>query len=267
MNESGPVAHLSTAKTWRGGEQQALYLMQGMKEKRDCFVIAQPGSPMAEKTAAAGIRVEEVKCRCEWDIFAILKIAGILKRNKAAMIHAHDAHAVTIAAFAARLGGGIPRLCTRRVDFKLNSKWKYNWGMDRTVCISEAIKNICMAAGIPESKLPVVRSGINLDRVRNLEVDANAIKDELFGEQKKRPLMILNVASLTDHKGQTYLLDAMPDVLAKIPQAYLVIVGEGELEYELKKKANRLALDEHCLFLGFQDNVPELLNACDLFVM
>lgn len=267
MSSPSPVAHLCTATTWRGGEQQALYLAEGMQAQNlPCFVIAQPGSPMAERSRAAGLEVEEIRCRGGLDVLGMWKVSRALSRRGASLIHAHDAHAVSVARVAGWMAG-VHRVCTRRVDFPIRSRRKYVRGMERVICISEAIRAICQNAGMPESMLPVVYSGIDLDRVRKVKPDVDAIREEFAPGAKTRPLLLLNVASLTDHKGQTYLLDAMPTVIARVPQTVLVIAGEGELRADLERQANRLALDEHCVFAGFREDVPELLGACDLFVM
>ncbi len=259
------IAHLCTATSWRGGEQQALYLAEGLKDKEiETLVIAQPESPMAERCVQAGIRVECIKCRGEWDLWASWQVSRLLKRCEAGLIHAHDAHAVSIAGRAAR-SAGIKALCTRRVDFRVRSPRKY-LRMERVICISRAIRDICLSAGIPEEKLPIVMSGIDLDRIDNAVADVETMRRE-FAPDKKKPLLLLNVASLTDHKGQRYLIEAMPTVLAKLPQTQLIIVGDGELEQPLLHQANGLAVEEDVVLVGFSDDVPVMLKSCDLFVM
>lgn len=265
MNLNGPIVHLSTAKTWRGGEQQALYLMQGLRDlERDSIAVAQPGSPLAERARAAGFRVEEIKTRGEWDLFAMWRVRGLLRAAGAALVHAHDAHAVALAARAGRWAG-VPRICTRRVDFALSGPRKYA-GMDRVICISSAIREICLAAGLPAEKLPVVMSGIDTGRIAAAAGDRQRYAEEFFPGEKK-PKIILDVASLTDHKGHRYLLEAMPAILAAVPQARLLLVGEGELEEELRRQAKLLALEEAVVFAGFRNDVPALLKSADLFVM
>lgn len=267
MIESLRVAHLSTAVSWRGGEQQAMYLARGLSNHNvESIIFAQPESAMAARAREAGVDVEEVRSRAEYDPVAVWKLAGLFRKRNVTLVHAHDAHAVTLAAFAGRLAG-VRRICTRRVDFPLNSKWKYRWGMNHVICISEAIRSVCIDAGVPSEMLTVVPSGIDLQRIRSVSPDIEEFRNEFAPDMKKRPLLLLNVASLTDHKGQKYLLEAMPAVLAAVPQTVLVIVGEGELKGALMRQANSLALDEHCVFAGFREDVPELLNACDLFVM
>ncbi len=265
MAETGPILHLSTASTWRGGEQQALYLVAGLQARGiDNLVVTQPEAPLAERVRTTGARVIELRCRGEWDLLARWKLARLMKREAAVLLHAHDAHGATVGGAAARRAGR-PAVCTRRVDFEVRSVKKYA-RLDRVICISEAIRTVCRDAGVPEDRLRLVPSGIDLARIREGPEETAAVRQE-FAPDKKKPLLLLNVASLTDHKGQRYLLEAMPAVLARLPQTQLVIVGTGELEGPLRHQANLLAIDEDVTFAGFREDVPTLLKACDLFVM
>jgi glycosyltransferase involved in cell wall biosynthesis len=264
--EAGPVVHLSTARGWRGGERQALLLAEGLQARGvPTLVLAQPESPMAEAARAAGLPSETLPSRGEWDLLAMIRLAATLRRCRASLLHAHDGHAVTLAAFGARWGGGVPRLCTRRVDFPVRGGWKYRRGMDRVICISEAIRRICLESGVPEAKTALVPSGIDLAAARAATRSREVVREELTGGERR--LLLLTAASLTDHKGHRYLLDAMPRVAAELPQALLLLVGTGELEGGLKAQANTLALEEHVRFLGWRDDLPDLMQAADLFVM
>ena len=54
------ILHIDTEKTWRGGEQQVLYLLKGLRRKgHDSTVICQPGSALSERARAEDICVEE----------------------------------------------------------------------------------------------------------------------------------------------------------------------------------------------------------------
>ncbi len=266
---SGPLVQVSTAKGWRGGERQALGLAEGLYQKEmPVVLVAPPESPLLKRAQEIGIETFPLVYRGEWDLVAAWKLASFLRKKKAGLVHAHDGHAVMLAGLAGRLSS-TPAVCTRRVDFPIRGAWKYRWWMKRVICISSAIRQICAQGGIPAERMPVVFSGIDVDAVKNAPGDNGQIRAS-FGEdaKKERRLVVLNVASLTDHKGQTYLLDAMPRVLKQVPNALFLIAGDGELEAPLKAQAKELALDEDVLqFLGFREDVLSLLKACDLFVM
>ena len=59
----------------------------------------------------------------------------------------------------------------------------------------------------------------------------------------------------------------MPTVLATHPNAHLLIAGNGELETELKEQAQHLGIAHRCHFLGFRQDIPDILAALDLFVL
>jgi len=260
------ILHISTAHGWRGGEQQLFYLACGLQGKGgENIIAAQPGSPLHEKAADAGIASEEFSSRGEFSISAYFTLAKIIKKHRPDIIHAHDGHAVTYAAFASIISHTkAKKIATRRVDFKVNSSWKYNLNMDRVVCISDAIRQVCADSGIREQKLLTVHSGIDPDRLQGDYV-LKEIRKELGLERKNK--VLLNVASLTDHKGQCYLLEAILEIAREIDDTRLLIVGEGELENELKLQVQELALEDKVMFLGFRNDIGILLNLCDLFVM
>ena len=79
--------------------------------------------------------------------------------------------------------------------------------------------------------------------------------------------VVLNVAALVPHKGQRYLVDAFADVVRVVPDARLVILGQGELHDSLVKRVHHHGLDKHVVLPGFRTDVLSLMKTADLFVM
>ena len=79
---------------------------------------------------------------------------------------------------------------------------------------------------------------------------------------RDRPI-VLTVARLDPQKGHRYLLAAATEV----PEAVFALVGEGGERAALENQARTLGVAERVRFLGHRDDVPELLAACDLFVL
>jgi glycosyltransferase involved in cell wall biosynthesis len=78
----------------------------------------------------------------------------------------------------------------------------------------------------------------------------------------ERPI-VLAVGRLDAQKGHAYLLAAAAD----IPDALFVFVGEGRERSALEAQARALGVAERVRFLGHRDDVPDLLAACDVFVL
>jgi len=95
------VLHVNTAKTWRGGEQQMVYLLRGMRARGlRAAAVCQAGSPAAERARAAGATVHEITMRTELDVAAAHEIARIAQAGGFSILHAHTAHAHSLASMA-----------------------------------------------------------------------------------------------------------------------------------------------------------------------
>jgi len=270
------VLHMNTEPTWRGGEQQSLYLMDGLAERGVYSVLAaQPGKPMAERAEAHGHKVVRQRMRGEADALAILALSRLMRRERVSIVHCHTSHAHTLGAVAAGLIRRSRRpkvVVSRRVDFSIFRRSffglnhiKYLHGVARYVTVSEAIRQVLIKDGIPGDRIVTVHSGIDLARIIDAPDCTEALRAEL--QVPDDDVLIGNVAHLADHKGQRYLLEAIPRILAGAPNTTFAIVGKGELREELEAQAHELGIADRVRFPGFRTDVPSLLKAFDMFVM
>jgi glycosyltransferase involved in cell wall biosynthesis len=81
--------------------------------------------------------------------------------------------------------------------------------------------------------------------------------------------LLLNVKRLHPLAGQTFLIEAMPEILRRYPKAKLFIAGEGEARKELEERVTALRLADSIALLGLVDNreLPRYYRAADLFVL
>lgn len=88
-----------------------------------------------------------------------------------------------------------------------------------------------------------------------------------LGLQGKK--IIISVGRLVHRKGQDKLIEAMPTILRKIPNAHLLIVGQGPYKNHLDKLVKKFSLEESVTFVGriLYDKLPIYLSAADLFAM
>ena len=89
---------------------------------------------------------------------------------------------------------------------------------------------------------------------------------ELGLENKK---IIISVGRLVHRKGQDRLIEALPAILRQIPQAHLLLVGEGPYKSHLEKLVNKFSLKDNVTFVGriLYDKLPSYLSAADVFAM
>ncbi len=267
------VLHVNTERTWRGGEQQVLYLLEGLAARGiEQLLVAQEGGILAERAAAAGLPVLPLRMRGEVDLVAVYKLRSLIAKDGFTVVHAHTSHAHSLGALAAALpGSGKPKVVVaRRVDFSIFrrsflglNRVKYLHGVDRYVTVSHAIKRVLLADGIPEGMVSVVHSGIDVARIDAAPSRRDEIRREL--DVPEGDFLVANVAHMADHKGQVYLVEAAPLVLARVPKTTFAIVGDGELRGTLEARARELGVPVR--FPGFREDVPSIMKALDVFVM
>lgn len=252
----------STQATWHGGEKQAALLAQGILARGlDCSIVARAGSEFASRMAGEGFHVATFpgngRSPAAW-----FRIRQALKLLKPHVLHANDAHALT-AVGVAGLGLKIPlRVVARRVDFPVRSKWRYERFAQGTICVSHAVARICTASGLEPSRLYVVHDGVEPEFAESGSRTRGRQSLQLNDQQT----LLLTVAKLTDHKGHTYLLRALPEILARHPRVVLALAGDGELRDSLATQATELGIARHVRFLGYRNDVADLLSAADIVV-
>jgi glycosyltransferase involved in cell wall biosynthesis len=224
---------------------------------------------MEEEAKKSHITVFSVPMRGEVDFLAAYKLRRLISRSRYNIVHSHTSHAHTLA-FLGAWGKNIRLLVTRRVDFSIFrhsffrlSGIKYRHMAHCYIAISHKIKDVLVRDGIPEGRITVVHSGVNPERFASMKAD-HLISE--FKLRRSEPV-VLNVAHLAGHKGQEYLVRAIPLVLAKIPNARFFIVGAGTLMGELRSLAASLKLNRKLIFTGFRHDVGAFYHIADLFVM
>ena len=261
--------HIDTARTWRGGQNQVLLTVLGLRAQgHRAALVAQPAGELRRR-AAEGLELIPIASSGEMDFRAAWALSRVLKTLRPTVVQAHDAHAVAMVALARSLGRLDPVpgfVVSRRVDFHIRrnafSRWKYSQ-VDLFLCASEAIRTMLVGDGVPAERTTTVHDGVDLDHV------AAAPRLDVHGElwlPSGAPI-VGNVAALVPHKGHRYLIKAAAAVVRQVPDARFVIVGEGELEAALRKQIKDLHLERHVLLAGFRPDALSLQKGFDLFAM
>jgi glycosyltransferase involved in cell wall biosynthesis len=262
--------HIDTARTWRGGQNQVLLTVNGLREiGHRAALVAHPDGEL-HRRAAEGLELIPLAPRSEMDLSAAWRLARVVKRLQPEIVHAHDAHAVAMASLALSLGASaahVPALVvSRRVDFHLRgnsfSRWKHHQ-VDCFIAASEAIRHVLVADGVSPDRTVTVHEGIDVDHVRAAPpVDVHAA----LWLPHHAPV-VGNVAALVPHKGQRHLIEAARLVIRQMPDARFVILGEGELRDALERQVREYRLEKHVLLPGFRADVLGCMKSFDLFVM
>jgi glycosyltransferase involved in cell wall biosynthesis len=261
--------HIDTARTWRGGQNQVLTTVLGLRALGHRTMLVAHSEGELRQRAKEGLDLLPLAPKTEMDLTAAWRLSRIIKQLKPDVVHAHDPHGVAMAALALSMSTQLakpPLVAARRVDFHLRgnslSRWKYRQ-VDCFICASEAIRTMLVGDGVPGARAVTVHEGIDLERV---EAAPPARLHEDFWLPHQAPI-VGNVAALVPHKGQRHLVEAARVVLPQVPDARFVIAGEGELRPALERQIKDHHLEKHVLLAGFRPDVLSLHKAFDIFVM
>ena len=268
------VLHFNTETGWRGGEAQTLRLAQGLRERGyRCLVAGPPQGELLRRAATAGLPTVALPARGEFDLKAARVLARILSDERVDLLHAHTAHAVTLATLATLWRGRRPSLiAARRLSFPLRSRLlgrlKYGLRVDRVIAVSEAIRRLLVRQGLDPGRVVVVHSGIDPERFQNGQ--RQRLRESLrpwLGEDAPTAFLIGTAGHLAAHKGMDIFLAAAADVAREVPRARFLVIGRGEAEQSLRRAADHLGIASRVLFAGFRDDMPDVFAGLDLFVL
>lgn len=264
------VLHVDTERAWRGGQQQAAWLLQGMLERGlPAALVCRPGSVLEERARANGWPCHAVAMRSELDLAAGVAIARIARRGGFTILHLHSGHALALGLWAKLFAPRLKLVASRRVDFHLRghalSRLKHTTGLlDRIICISDAIRRVLIEDGVPPRKITVIHSGVDTHRFDGVRPPPH------FRHSLGIPdghLVVGTIAALADHKDYPALLRAARLVLDQEPGVTFIAVGDGPLRAELQALARALDLGRGFLFAGFREDVGSFLKTFDIFVL
>ena len=257
------VLHVDTAAGWRGGQNQVLLAAGGMRALgHDVRVACRAGGALEGRARAAGLAVEPLPFAGDLGPFGLLGLWRLVRRFRPEALQLHDAHAVSAGLLAA--GRRAPLVATRRVDFPLRgalSRRKYA-ACRRVIAVSSAIREVLLRDGLGASCLRLVYEGVPDRSAAPGGREALAA----LGVPDGVPV-IGNVAALTGHKDHATLVEAMALLGRRLPEARLVVAGEGELRPALEALVRARGLEHRVVFAGFRHDLDCLLPTFSVFCL
>ena len=197
----------------------------------------------------------------------ILRLARWLRAEKIDLLHTWDADAAIFGSFAARLAR-IPLVTSRRDLGAIYPPWKQRMLARadrqalRVVINAEAIHDHFAARGLPTAKMELIPNILPLPG----EQDPTLLPSDDAWRSRLPPGRRLAVVNRLDPEKNTGLLiEALALVRKEVPDASLVIVGDGPERPTLEARASALGLGPDAIaFLGDLDRVPALLPLCSI---
>lgn len=265
------ILHLISGLEVGGAETQLLRILpelQKYHENRICCVRGH--GPIGAKLEEKGIPVYYLELKNAFDFFAIYRFYKVIKRFSPDILVTYLIHADLYGRILGRLFG-IKKIISSKRGALLQWEWLSFFDrltksmVNHYLVQTETAKNEWMQKlNLSENKFTIIPNGINTESF-HIKIDKNWKRTNL--KIKENSFVITCVAKLRRGKGHEVLLKAFESIFNKHRNTVLLLVGDGEREEELKNSIQDYKSRESIHFLGNRNDVPEILDASDLFIL
>jgi glycosyltransferase involved in cell wall biosynthesis len=248
------IVHINLERSWRGGERQVLYLMEGLRRLgHDCHLITRRNEAFVSRVLARDFPVHVISK-------PFINRGSLLSGFH--VVHAHETRGLQVAAVWKYVNRS-PLVFTRRVDNPPsgNPLTRFVYGrVDGMGVISRAIGQVMTAWGIDPSRIRVIPSAVQTARDPNKET-VSRLRERFKGRK-----VVGCVASLEKRKDHSTLLKAASLISQHRDDVVFILVGDGALRSDLEEEARRLGLF-NISFEGYQDDPYSYYAVFDVFVL
>jgi glycosyltransferase involved in cell wall biosynthesis len=266
------VLHVIEAMHQGGAESLVVeHVRLAAPDVTSTVVALNRGGPALEAAAAAGAEAVQLG-KGGNRLAALARLSRLMRDLRIDVVNGHNPTGAMYATLAARLAGVAVAFRTEHSIHYPGRGFRF-YGPIEALLTRSTEKVICVCEAARASHAPRFR-GLEdrfLTVLNGIAEPACAprARDEVragLGIAAGRPVA-LTVGSLTPQKSQDVLLRAMAVARDRVPGALLLVAGEGRLREPLRELHATLGLGESVRFLGARDDVPDLMAACDLFVL
>lgn len=215
------------------------------------------------------------------DALATVKLIGHFRRAGYDIVHCHSSKAGFMGRLAARLAGRPIAVFTVQGasfhEFSRSATALFYRNLERLVGRwtdglifvnhedPEIYRRLRIARSAVHRRLP---NGIDLGAWPPLEPqERRRIRSEWLAEHESGRQLIVFVGRLAPQKAPTVLVDAAARVLDHHPKALFLLVGDGELEDELRQRIRSRGVEQSVRLLGWRQDVADILRAADCFCL
>ena len=265
------LLHLSSARQWRGGEQQLFYLFRELEKLSVRQWVFLPEGVAFEKMEKSGLKPLRLLHRQPWTMVDAFRLSRFCRKNRIDVIHAHDAKSHSLAVLCCSIFGCRAKVVAhRRVDNPIKNgkltRWKYDHpSVKAVICVSKKIKSIAANYLKKPDKAVVIYSAVDLPK--QPEGDQEGSLRELLGV-KTTDRLIGNISAVDDHKDPLTFIKAAAQLLKKRGDLTFVWIGGGNSAKfkEVQDAVRDLKLEDRIYFPGYIEGAKKHLGEFDVFL-
>jgi sugar transferase (PEP-CTERM/EpsH1 system associated) len=267
------VAYLIHRLRLGGLETVAVELANGLAPDRfetSVISFATP-DPLQNHLQTSRVRLVALHKSEGNDPAVIYRLYRVLRELRPHIVQTHNWGTLLEGVVAARCAG-VPIVVHAEHGTIQGGQWRLLiqrllWrAVHKVLCVSQAHRQrLAAAVNFPSNDLLPILNGVDTATFTPRPADKETIRADLGWEVD--PLYIGTVGNLRPVKNQALLLQAVQQVCARYSHVRVVIIGDGPLRTQLIHLAEALGIHKQVRFLGARSEIPELLNAMDIFVL
>lgn len=261
------ILHTESSLGWGGQENRTLNEMLTLRERgHRCLLACQPGAKLGVRAREAGFEVHDIRMRGVLDIPAFLALRRLIHTEAVDVVNTHSSKDTLVVGLAVHsLFSARPvMLRTRHLALPITSTFTYSTLPDHVVTVSAFVGSYLVSAGVAAEHITPVPTGIDLTGYQHT-AGAGTLKAELG--LPPETVLLGTVAILRKKKGHAELLQAIPAVLEKHPEARFVFAGDGPQTENLSRRIAEMGLQDRVFMLGLRRDVINVLQSLDIFVL
>lgn len=264
------ILFLNSIQMFAGGEVWMLRALRALQQRgHQVWLGCRSYAELADRAAEAGIPVKLIRFRSDFDPICILQLARFMRRNRIEVVLTNMDKELRNGGIAAKLAGVRAVIPRRGIDYPLKNRWRYRFAYNflatRLLANSHATKRALLknAPWLEAQRIEVIHNGIDLDAFvqsarRSFRVEWNI--------PPHAPVLGF-VGQLDERKGLGVLLSAFELILSRIPEARLVLAGEGPLREMIESEVREKGWERNVVLAGFVDDVAAMMQALDVLVL
>ncbi len=258
---SPAIVHVASGREWRGGQRQVWLLARALAQSgAEQVVTTGAGTELAHRLRASGVRVRTAAWKAGLDPRVLWPILQELRRPHV-VLHAHDAHSLTLAGVCSALTG-TPLVVTRRVIFPLRRRGFW-LRAQRVIAISDAVRKALIADGVTPDRIVLVPSAVDIEDSPGHAPPS--IRHALGLPESGR--LAISLAALTPEKDQSTMVAAAALLVRDLPDLHWVIAGEGPLRTQLEQRIAAADLNGRFHLVGELPDPHTALAGADVCVL
>lgn len=200
-------------------------------------------------------------------LYYFIKLLKVIRKEKFDVLHVHGSSSLlAIELLAGKLGG-----VKIRIAHSHNTRCKHELLNRVLKPIFMRLTTVRLACGIEagkwlygEKNFFVINNGIEAKKYKFDIKKRNNIRTELELNDK---LVIGHIGTFNEQKNHKFLIDIFREILKKVPNSHLLLIGEGDKYLEVKEQVKNEGMEKNITFLGVRTDVEDLLQGMDIMVL